>query len=383
MLRTHRGIITLGFLLLIGALLAAGLIWRGRGVDRNTVGTWALSIGSGRWLWKIGPDGAYEFHSEAADGVAPHAGAFTAHAGSWSLHATNGYADNGTYRFQPPDTMIATGRLGTANWHRIVDQAIDPGAIGTWVVSMNNGRWVWKTDANGAYDFHSEAADGVASHAGKFSAAGGYWWLQATNGYADGGTYTLSPDAFIATGHLGTATWQRPAAWAKQTAQSAFDGDAKSLQRLTSASEQGDAIAQYWLGTYYHSSKDEARAVDWFKKSAAQGNADGEFDLAAAYELGRGIGQDQSEAAALYRKAADQDQVGAELALGNDYRDGKGVPQDDAQAVVWWEKAAAHNNSDADLSLSTAYRDGKGVPKDQDKFFYWSMKSIQDSLGNK
>jgi len=171
------------------------------------------------------------------------------------------------------------------------------------------------------------------------------------NGYFDGGTYTLSPDAFVTTGHLGTATWQHPGAWAKQTAQSAFDGDGPSLQRLTSASEQGDPIAQYWFGVYYHSSKDEAQAADWFKKSAAQGNADGEFDLAAAYELGRGIGQDLVEAAALYRKAADQGQVGAELALGNDYRDGRGVTQDIGQALKWWSKAAAHGDTEAKLNL--------------------------------
>jgi hypothetical protein len=56
-------------------------------------------------------------HSEAADGVVPHAGAFAAGSGYWWLSASNGYADGGTYIVQEPDTLIATGRLGTVTWH--------------------------------------------------------------------------------------------------------------------------------------------------------------------------------------------------------------------------------------------------------------------------
>jgi hypothetical protein len=351
MIRADRNVVAVAVLVLILALSVAALTRYRHELDKDTVGTWAVPMNGGRWLWTIRPDGSYEFHSEAPDGVAPHAGTFSAHGGNWSLHATNGYADNGTYSFQPPDTLIAKGRLGTADWRHIPDQPIDPGTAGTWALSVNNGRWLWKTDAKGSYDFHSEAGDGVASHAGKFSASDGYWWLQATNGYADGGTYTLSPDSFVTTGHLGTATWQRPEAWAKQTAQSAFDGDGPSLQRLTSASEQGDPIAQYWLGTYYHSANDEVQAADWFKKSAAAGNADAEYNLGVDYEGGKGIGQDPTEAVAWYRKAADQNQSDAELALGDSYHDGMGVLPDNSQALKWWMKAAAQDNAQAKLNL--------------------------------
>ena len=55
------------------------------------------------------------------------------------------------------------------------------------------------------YKFHSEAGDGVAANAGIFSASNGRWALQATNGYADGGTYLFPPpDTWIATGKFGT-----------------------------------------------------------------------------------------------------------------------------------------------------------------------------------
>lgn len=88
------------------------------GVDPNIVGTWELAQRGGTWVLEIHRDGTYKFHSEAADGVAPNAGTFSANNGRWSLSATNGYADGGTYLFQPPDTWIATGKLGTAAWRQ-------------------------------------------------------------------------------------------------------------------------------------------------------------------------------------------------------------------------------------------------------------------------
>jgi hypothetical protein len=88
------------------------------GVDPDTVGTWELSLKGGLWVWQIRRDGTYTFHSEAGDGAPPHAGAFSASNGHWSLKATNGYADSGTYLFQRPDTLVAVGKLGTAAWRK-------------------------------------------------------------------------------------------------------------------------------------------------------------------------------------------------------------------------------------------------------------------------
>jgi hypothetical protein len=103
------------------ALVASTLVGYSAGVDPDTVGKWELSVNGGLWVWEIHPNGTYEFHSEAADGVAPHAGKFAASGGVWSLQATNGYTDGGTYTFQPPDTLVATGHLGTASWRRLAN----------------------------------------------------------------------------------------------------------------------------------------------------------------------------------------------------------------------------------------------------------------------
>jgi hypothetical protein len=86
------------------------------GVDRHLLGTWYLPLGKGFWVFEILANGTYRFRSEAGDGVAPHTGSFSANNGHWSMRATTGYADGGTYLLQRPDVWIATGRLGTGAW---------------------------------------------------------------------------------------------------------------------------------------------------------------------------------------------------------------------------------------------------------------------------
>jgi len=92
-------------------------------VDPNLVGTWELDINGptgGRWVWEIGADGTYQVHSEAFDGAQSNLGAFSAKEGHYTLHAYNiTWDDAGTYTYQAPGTMIASGKLGTGTWHKI------------------------------------------------------------------------------------------------------------------------------------------------------------------------------------------------------------------------------------------------------------------------
>jgi hypothetical protein len=120
-LLAQRKIIFGGLFISVVALVASTAIAYAASVAADTVGIWQLSVNGGLWVWEIHPDGTYEFHSEAPDGVAPHAGKFAASGGVWSLQATNGYTDGGTYTLQGPDTLVATGHLGTGSWHRVTN----------------------------------------------------------------------------------------------------------------------------------------------------------------------------------------------------------------------------------------------------------------------
>jgi hypothetical protein len=87
-------------------------------VDSNVVGTWELSKMGGYWVLEVFGDGTYRFHSEAHDGVAANAGAFSASNGHWSLKATNGYSDSGTYSVPSHDLWVANGQHGIGFWGR-------------------------------------------------------------------------------------------------------------------------------------------------------------------------------------------------------------------------------------------------------------------------
>jgi hypothetical protein len=199
------------------------------GVDPDIVGTWELPFKRGPWVLEIRRDGTYKFHSEAGDRAPPQAGKFSASNGQWSLKTT-GYADGGNYRFQAPDVWIAAGKLGAAAWRRPASVqdvmracasgqhppsktvGVDPNIVGTWELPLKGGLWVLEIGRDGTYKFHSEGGDGALPHAGKFSAGNGQWSLTATSGYTDAGYYLYqAPDIWIATGHLGTGAWRRPA----------------------------------------------------------------------------------------------------------------------------------------------------------------------------
>jgi hypothetical protein len=92
-------------------------------VDPSWVGAWELAPygpDGGRWVMQISANGSYEVHSEALDGTPSSVGTFSAKSDRYTLHATNiSWDDSGTYSFQPPGTMVATGKLGTGTWHKI------------------------------------------------------------------------------------------------------------------------------------------------------------------------------------------------------------------------------------------------------------------------
>ena len=93
----------------------------------------------------------------------------------------------------------------------LVSVDIDPATLGTWILTVPRGHWIWVTRDDGTYEFHSEAYDGAPPHSGRFDAKDGRWSLQSTSGlsYTDGGTYQVLPSGILlATGRLGAGAWK-------------------------------------------------------------------------------------------------------------------------------------------------------------------------------
>jgi TPR repeat protein len=120
-------------------------------------------------------------------------------------------------------------------------------------------------------------------------------------------------------------------------------GDADRWLRL--AATQGNAAAQFWLGTGYErgwfGGIDYREALKWLRKAAAQGEPNAQFSLGQMYEDGEGVPESNSLAASWYRKAADhiRDGVGgvweAEVQLAYMYRYGR-LPQNYVEAYMWF-----------------------------------------------
>ncbi len=92
---------------------------------------------------------------------------------------------------------------------------------------------------------------------------------------------------------------------------------------------------------------DNKEAVNLFKMSAEQGQANAQSNLGLMYYNGQGVNQDFKEAVKWYRMSAEQGHANAQNKLGKMYAKGKGVTQDYVQALMWFYLATVKGNKDA------------------------------------
>jgi len=141
--------------------------------------------------------------------------------------------------------------------------------------------------------------------------------------------------------------------------------------------EQGNALAQYYLGEMYEFGKgvsqNDAKAVTWFRKAAYsdQDLSPAQYNLGVAYHEGKGVLQDYAKAVAWFRFAAEKDYVPAQYSLGLMYARGEGVPQDFVMAVELYRKVAEQGFSTAQYSLGAMYAKGMGVRQDYLEAHKW------------
>ena len=151
---------------------------------------------------------------------------------------------------------------------------------------------------------------------------------------------------------------------------------------MLKSAEQGYAPAQTGMGQTYlpeaHASTvgEYGEADRWLRLAALQGNAEAQFWLGTGYEQGWFGGRDYSEALRWLRKAAQQGLPNAQFCLGQMYEDGEGVPQSDLVAASWYRKAADHSPAylmgiwEAVVQLAYMYRNDR-LPKDDIQAYMW------------
>jgi TPR repeat protein len=88
-------------------------------------------------------------------------------------------------------------------------------------------------------------------------------------------------------------------------------------------------------------------AAEKFKSLAEQGDASAQFNLGSLYRQGQGVAQDDKQAALWWAKAADQGHTDAMDNLGLRYAKGEGVELDLVQAYKWFSIAGMRKNESA------------------------------------
>ncbi len=156
----------------------------------------------------------------------------------------------------------------------------------------------------------------------------------------------------------------------------------KAVPIYRELAEQGDALAQSWLGFCCENgngvSQSYAEAVKWYRKSAEQGDAYAQCNLGYCYESGNGVAQSWIEAVKWYKKSAEQGNARAQYNLGVCYDEGNGVTQSYTEAVKWYRKSAEQGYAWAQNNLANRYWSGNGVAQDKDEAVrLWRLSAKQ------
>ena len=125
------------------------------------------------------------------------------------------------------------------------------------------------------------------------------------------------------------------------------------MQWMARAAQQGNAVAQYALGSLYQkgvgTKADPILAMHWYEAAALQGNRKAMHDLAVAYAEGLGGVKSPSESVRWFSRAANLGYVDSEFDLAVLYERGDGVPQSLVDAYKWYAIASAQGDAESKL----------------------------------
>ncbi len=158
--------------------------------------------------------------------------------------------------------------------------------------------------------------------------------------------------------------------------QRSWEEPESKAQAILRAAETGDSEAQCDYGCLFDEAdtveRDIAKAIAWWRKSAAQGNPKAQFRLAKELLKDEGNAPLFAEGLALLRQSAQGGQPQAQLALGDCHFHGKHMAQNPAQAFEWYQKAALQGEVTAQSYLAEAYLYRF---RDKEQAYFWCRKA--------
>jgi hypothetical protein len=153
----------------------------------------------------------------------------------------------------------------------------------------------------------------------------------------------------------------------------------RAMEVLKKAADGGHAKAQRVYAEILDRSDFDKEAVEYYRKSAAQGEAEGEFGLASMLAAGEGAARDPVEAYNWFVKAGEQGHQQAIRVLANAYLFGE-LQLDEAarngpDAAKWIRRAAELDHLPAVEALTKAYTSGGfGIAPEPKEAALWTEK---------
>ena len=155
----------------------------------------------------------------------------------------------------------------------------------------------------------------------------------------------------------------------------------RGMSLLGVAADYGNVDARNRLTDIYFNDANptaRARAMAWFEKSAASGDANAQAQLGYIYETGQGLTRFPARAHFWYLKAAEQGHTDAQATVGYQFQSGQGTAKDFSEARRWYEKAAAKGQPLAQTNLGVMYQKGEGVAQDSAKAREWYQRAADN-----
>ena len=147
-----------------------------------------------------------------------------------------------------------------------------------------------------------------------------------------------------------------------------------SMERLA---DDGDDMAQHFLGRYIYLGKDWKYMYELLEKSAEKGNALAENDLGVMYARGDYVQQDEYAAIRLYRESAEKGNPRAMINLAGRYAEGIGLLKDEVRAAGLMRAAAERGESDAQYDMYLRCWTGNGVERDVTTALMWCRTAAE------
>lgn len=135
----------------------------------------------------------------------------------------------------------------------------------------------------------------------------------------------------------------------------------KVIEWLTISAAGDHAEAAYNLAIAYQLGKgtpiDLSNSLKYYRQSVALGNPKAMRNLALLYEKGEAVEQDVSQAFSLYQQSAEAGLSDSQLKTGLMLAQGEGVAKDPVAGRGWIEKSAESGNDKAQLALGVMLMD--------------------------